>query len=183
MAERDTAGDSGRRQHQLLSQQVPGKPGRNCERYSGETGALWLSGLLLSTLQGCCFGFTSIFPLPTRCLRECAEESSGLFKVWKQHGKLLPCMKLNGIANWTHSSLCKEMQAGLRKLPCERQWEFLAQAPLALNVFSSCPAFCYWEIICTWILLLFSIWEKNRVHPPVVLTDGISFSSALEVVR
>lgn len=32
---------------------------------------------------------------------------------------------------------------------------FLAVALLALNGFSSCPACCYWEIICTWILLLF----------------------------
>ena len=182
MAEWDTAGDRVRRQHQLLSQQVPRKPGCSCERYSRETGALRLSGLLLSTLQGYCFGFTSIFPLPTRCLRERAQEGSGLFKIWKQHGMLLPCIRLNGTANFTHSSMCKETQAGLRKLPCERQWDFLALAPLALNVFSSCPAFFYWEIICTWILLLFSIWEKNHVHPPVVLTDG-SFSFVLEAVR
>lgn len=114
------------------------------------------------------------FPLPNRCLRERAEKSSGLFKIWKQHRKLLPCMRLNGSANLTHSSLCKQTQAGLRKLPCEKQWGFSALAPLALNVFSSCPAFCYWEIICTWILLLFSIWQKNRAHPPVYLQMALS---------
>lgn len=127
--------------------------------------------------------YPHFFPMPTGFLRECAEGSSGLFKIRKQHGKLLPRTRLNGIANLTHSSLCEETQAGLRKLPCARQWDFLALALLALNGFSSCPALCYWEIICTWILLLFSIWEKNRVYPPVVLADGISFSSALEAVR
>lgn len=51
MSEWGTAAERVRRQHQLLSLQLPRKPGCSWERYSGETGALRLSGLLLSTLQ------------------------------------------------------------------------------------------------------------------------------------
>lgn len=36
VAERDTAGDTGRRKHQLLPQQVPGKPGRNVKGIQGK---------------------------------------------------------------------------------------------------------------------------------------------------
>lgn len=79
----DTAGDGVRPQHQLLSQQVPRKAGGSCERYSGETGALQLSGLLLSSLQGYRFGPTPIFSVPMRCLREHDEGSSGHFKLRK----------------------------------------------------------------------------------------------------
>lgn len=90
--------------------QVPRKPRCSCERCSGETGVLWLFALLLSILEALYFGSSSIFPLPTRCLREQAEESSGFFKMWKQHGKLLLCMSLHGIVNLIHSSLYMEKQ-------------------------------------------------------------------------
>jgi len=116
VAEWDAAGDGVRRQRWLPSQQAPRKPWCSCERDSGEAGALWLSGLLLSTLQGYCFGFSSIFPSPARCLREHAEESSGLFKMWKKHRKHLPCV--NGNANLTHSSPSQETQAGAPVLCC-----------------------------------------------------------------
>lgn len=90
--------------------QVPRKPRCSCERCSGETGVLWLFALLLSILEALYFGSSSIFPLSTRCLREQAEESSGFFKMWKQHGKLLLCMSLHGIVNLIHSSLYMEKQ-------------------------------------------------------------------------
>lgn len=71
---------------------------------------------------------------------------------------------------------------GFKKSPLWKEMGFLALAPLALNRFSSRPAFCCWEIICTWTLLLWSVWETHPVHPPAVLTDGISSSSVLEVM-
>lgn len=159
--------------------QVPKKPGCSCERCSGELGVLWLFALLLSTLQGCCFGSASIFLLPARYLREHAGESSVFFKVWKQHGKLLPCMSLHGIVNLTLSSLHMEMQG----VHCSPVKGVFSSGTMGVNAFSSCPAFCFWEIICTWNLHLFSIWEKKYVHPAVVLTYGNSFSSGLQAVR
>lgn len=129
VADWDAAVDGVRWQHRLPSQQVLRKPGCSLERCSGETWALQVSGLWLSTLQGYCFGFTPIFPVPTGCLRECAEESSGLFKVWKQHEKPLPCMRLSGIANFTHS--VQGDTGWFKKLLYESQWEFLALALLA----------------------------------------------------
>lgn len=159
--------------------QVPRKPGYSSERCSGETGVLWLFALLLSTLQGYYFGSASIFPLPTKCLREQAEESSDFFKIWKQHGKLLPCMNLHGIVNLTHSSLYLEMH-GDHRSPMEG---FFSSGSMGIK--------CFFLLSCLLLLgnrlhlefvSLFHM-GKEGVHPAVVPTYGKSFSSGLQAVR
>lgn len=76
-------------------------------------------------------------------------------------------------------SLCAQ---ALRKLPCTRRG-FSALAPLALNSFFLLSCLLLLGNGCTWTLLLFSIGEKHCVHPPIhppiVLTDGISSSSVV----
>lgn len=119
------------------------------------------------------------------CLSELAEEIQVFPKYWNHTEGLCHVCSWVVLQAWL-AHFCARRQAGAPQLVCTG----FKKAPLCkMGIFSSgTPGTkSFFLLSCllllgngyTWTLLLFSTEEKGCVHPPVVLTDGISSSSAV----